>query len=81
MGCENSNEIKDFNKIAPIYRGALTRSNILLSPSISDNKVNNRNRKNTQTKIYSLRRSIFDKNNNIQNEISQLQNKKKSFSQ
>ena len=80
MGCENSNEIKDFNKTAPINRGSLTRSNILLSPSISDNKVNNRKTK-SQTKIYSLRRSIFEKNNNIQNEISQLQNKKKSFSQ
>ena len=80
MGCENSNEIKDFNKTAPINRGSLTRSNILLSPSISDNKVNNRKTK-SQTKIYSLRSSIFEKNNNIQNEISQLQNKKKSFSQ
>jgi hypothetical protein len=73
MGCENSNEIKDFNKTAPINRGALTPNNVLLSPLDSDNKDKINNRRSSQTKIYSLRRSIFDKNNNIQNEISQLQ--------
>ena len=78
MGCENSNGIKDFNKTAPI-----TPNNILFSPSSSTNKENiiNKNRRSSQVKINNLRRSIFDKNNNIPNELSHLNNKKKSFSQ
>ena len=78
MGCENSNEIKDSNKTAPI-----TPNNILFSPSSSTNKENiiNKNRRSSQVKINNLRRSIFDKNNNIPNELSHLNNKKKSFSQ
>ena len=81
MGCENSNEIKDFNKTAPINRGALTPNNVLLSPLDSDNKDKINNRRSSQAKIFSLRRSIFEKDNNIPYEISQLKNRKRSFSQ
>ena len=68
-------------KICCFLNAFLKFAHLLLKLFDSDNKDKINNRRNSQSKIYSLRRSIFDKDNNIPYEISQLKNRKRSFSQ
>ena len=66
-------------KICCFLNAFLKFAHLLLKLFDSDNKDKINNRRNSQSKIYSLRRSIFYKDNNIPYQIIQLKNRKKFF--